>query len=287
MVAGMAAGGEVRWVTVVFTAVGIGDMSGDVFGNGMLLSRKTRLLAAFDHRNIFIDPDPDAEESWRERKRLLDQPASAWTDYSPDLISDGGGVWGRGDKRIELSDRAREVLGIEEGIVNGEALVKAILAASCVACHRDGNALGGIRVDTYSTAFANRAARELLEITNDILSYASSEDRANRGNAVHFRLRELVGQLGHQLRSLAGAKGLEAVVDLAELPPPGSPDETAAIERAPLVPEHFEARAFYARCNGDLGQSRSDLDEAKKLYTQRGEDAGKGQSAKSIQRFQP
>ncbi|MBT8461945.1 MAG: NAD-glutamate dehydrogenase, partial [Gemmatimonadetes bacterium] len=77
-----------------FTAVGIGDMSGDVFGNGMLLSGKTLLLAAFDHRNIFIDPDPDPETSWRERKRLFDQSGSAWTDYSPDLISEGGGVWG-------------------------------------------------------------------------------------------------------------------------------------------------------------------------------------------------
>ncbi len=112
-----------------FTAVGIGDMSGDVFGNGMLLSRKTLLLAAFDHRNIFIDPDPVAEESWRERKRLFDQPGSAWTDYAPSLISEGGGVWGRGDKRIDLSDRAREMLGIEESTLNGEALVKAILAA--------------------------------------------------------------------------------------------------------------------------------------------------------------
>jgi glutamate dehydrogenase len=112
-----------------FTAVGIGDMSGDVFGNGMLLSRKTRLLAAFDHRNIFIDPDPRAEESWQERKRLFDQPGSAWTDYAAELISEGGGVWGRGDKRIELSDRAREVLGIDERALNGEGLVKAILAA--------------------------------------------------------------------------------------------------------------------------------------------------------------
>jgi glutamate dehydrogenase len=147
-----------------FTAVGIGDMSGDVFGNGMLLSRKTRLLAAFDHRNIFIDPDPDAEESWRERKRLFDQPGSAWTDYSPDLISDGGGVWGRGDKRIDLSDRAREVLGIEEATLNGEALVKAILAAP-VELWWNGGIGTYVRASAETDAAVSDPGNDLVRIT--------------------------------------------------------------------------------------------------------------------------
>ena len=147
-----------------FTAVGIGDMSGDVFGNGMLLSRKTRLLAAFDHRNIFIDPDPDAEESWRERKRLFDQPGSAWTDYSTDLISDGGGVWGRGDKRIELSDRAREVLGIEQESVNGEALVQAILAAP-VELWWNGGIGTYVRASSETDAAVSDPGNDLVRIT--------------------------------------------------------------------------------------------------------------------------
>ena len=147
-----------------FTAVGIGDMSGDVFGNGMLLSRKTRLLAAFDHRNIFIDPDPDAEESWIERKRLFELPASAWTDYSPDLISDGGGVWGRGDKRIELSERAREVLGIEDEVVNGEALVKAILAAP-VELWWNGGIGTYVRASSETDAAVSDPGNDLVRIT--------------------------------------------------------------------------------------------------------------------------
>src|SRR5690606_10790446 len=86
-----------------FTCVGIGDMSGDVFGNGMLLSRHIRLVAAFDHRHVFIDPDPDAAKSYAERQRLFRLPRSSWADYDPKLISKGGGVWPRSAKSIPLS----------------------------------------------------------------------------------------------------------------------------------------------------------------------------------------
>jgi glutamate dehydrogenase len=110
-----------------FTAAGIGDMSGDVFGNGMLLSRKIRLLAAFNHVHVFIDPDPDAETSHAERRRLFDLPASAWTDYDRARISKGGGVHRRDAKAIELSPEARKALGVQESVMNGEALVSAIL----------------------------------------------------------------------------------------------------------------------------------------------------------------
>ena len=78
-----------------FSVIGVGDMSGDVFGNGMLLSQQTRLLAAFDHRHIFLDPDPDAAVSWAERKRMFDLPRSSWADYDKALISKGGGVFAR------------------------------------------------------------------------------------------------------------------------------------------------------------------------------------------------
>ncbi|GAL10915.1 NAD-specific glutamate dehydrogenase large form [Vibrio astriarenae] len=79
--------------TTDFTAAGIGDMAGDVFGNGMLLSKHTRLLAAFNHMHIFLDPNPDSAVSWEERKRLFDLPRSSWEDYDQSLISEGGGIF--------------------------------------------------------------------------------------------------------------------------------------------------------------------------------------------------
>ncbi|MBV2362119.1 NAD-glutamate dehydrogenase [Streptomonospora nanhaiensis] len=99
-----------------FTAVGIGDMSGDVFGNGMLLSRHTRLVAAFDHRHVFLDPDPDPERSFAERQRLFDLPRSSWADYDTSLISAGGGVHPRTAKSIPITPQVREALGIDDGV---------------------------------------------------------------------------------------------------------------------------------------------------------------------------
>ena len=93
--------------------VGVGDMSGDVFGNGMLLSRHIRLIAAFDHRHVFIDPTPDAAASFAERERLFKLPRSSWADYDAQLISEGGGVWSRAEKSIPLSPQARAALGID------------------------------------------------------------------------------------------------------------------------------------------------------------------------------
>ncbi|MBN8508562.1 MAG: NAD-glutamate dehydrogenase [Burkholderiales bacterium] len=95
-----------------FTVVGVGDMSGDVFGNGMLLSRHIRLVAAFDHRHVFIDPAPDAAATFAERQRLFALPRSSWADYDPSLISAGGGVWSRAEKSIPVSPQARAALGI-------------------------------------------------------------------------------------------------------------------------------------------------------------------------------
>ncbi|MEL6372473.1 MAG: NAD-glutamate dehydrogenase [Pseudomonadota bacterium] len=98
-----------------FTAIGVGDMSGDVFGNGMLLSDRTRLLAAFDHRDIFIDPDPDPSTSFAERKRLFEQPRSSWQDYDPSVLSTGGGIYARNAKAVDLSAQACAFLGFEVG----------------------------------------------------------------------------------------------------------------------------------------------------------------------------
>ncbi len=110
-----------------FTVAAIGDMSGDVFGNGMLLSRKIRLVAAFNHLHIFIDPDPDMAASFRERKRLFRINRSGWSDYDESLISKGGGVFSRQTKTIRLSKETREMLGIKETSLQPNQLIRAIL----------------------------------------------------------------------------------------------------------------------------------------------------------------
>ncbi|MFB7421220.1 NAD-glutamate dehydrogenase [Streptomyces sp. NPDC056121] len=114
-----------------FTVVGVGDMSGDVFGNGMLLSEHIRLVAAFDHRHIFIDPRPDAATSYAERRRLFDLPRSSWADYNKELISAGGGIFPRSAKAIQLNAHIREALGIESGAakMTPADLMKTILHA--------------------------------------------------------------------------------------------------------------------------------------------------------------
>lgn len=117
--------------TEAFTAVGIGDMSGDVFGNGLLRSKATRLVAAFDHRDIFLDPTPDAAVSFEERQRLYNLPRSSWQDYNRELISAGGGVYSRGLKSIEITPEVREVLGLDESVTElaPAELISAILKA--------------------------------------------------------------------------------------------------------------------------------------------------------------
>jgi glutamate dehydrogenase len=112
-----------------FSVVGVGDMSGDVFGNGMLREDTIRLVAAFDHRDIFIDPDPDSKTAFAERKRLFDLPRSSWQDYDKTLISKGGGVYPRTLKEIHLSPEAQKLLGLPEA-VTPQAVMKAILTAA-------------------------------------------------------------------------------------------------------------------------------------------------------------
>ena len=117
--------------TTPFTAVGIGDMSGDVFGNGLLRSPQTKLLAAFDHRHVFVDPDPDPATSFAERQRLYDLPRSTWEDYDPSLISPGGGVFPRTAKSITVTAEMVSSLGIEEGTeaLTPDELIQAVLKA--------------------------------------------------------------------------------------------------------------------------------------------------------------
>jgi len=126
-----SSGISARWTWTsarrLFTVAGVGDMSGDVFGNGMLRERTIRLVAAFDHRDIFIDPVPDPEKSLAERQRLFDLPRSSWQDYNRALISPGGGVFSRSLKEIKLSPQAQKLIGLDGATTNPQQLMNAIL----------------------------------------------------------------------------------------------------------------------------------------------------------------
>ena len=150
--------------------IGIGDMSGDVFGNGLLRSRNLKLIAAFDHRHIFIDPSPDPAASFDERKRLFDLPRSSWADYNPALISPGGGVFRRGQKRIELSPQARAALGCDSDALDGESLIQCILRAPVDLFYNGG-------IGTYVRATTETDA-EVADHANDACRITAPELRA-------------------------------------------------------------------------------------------------------------
>jgi glutamate dehydrogenase len=150
--------------------VGCGDMSGDVFGNGMLLSKTIRLVAAFDHRHIFLDPDPDAARSWEERNRMFALPRSSWADYDTALISEGGGIFPRTQKTIPLSPQMRAVLGIADATIDPSSLITAILKAPV-----DLLWFGGI--GTYVKA-SGQANGEVGDPANDALRVNGAEVRA-------------------------------------------------------------------------------------------------------------
>ena len=162
------------------TVVGIGDMSGDVFGNGMLLSSRLRLVAAFDHRHVFLDPDPEPEASYAERRRLFELPRSSWADYDSSLISAGGGVYSRALKSVRLTPEVREVLGLASGVeeLRPDDLISAILCAPVDLLWNGG-------IGTYVKASAE--------------THADVGDRANdslRVDAVDLRAR-IVGEGGN------------------------------------------------------------------------------------------
>ncbi|GAA4009930.1 NAD-glutamate dehydrogenase [Sphingomonas swuensis] len=152
------------------TAAGCGDMSGDVFGNGMLLSKAIQLVAAFDHRHIFIDPTPDPATSWEERQRLFDLPRSSWDDYDRSKLSPGAMIVPRGQKEIELTKEAATALGIEPGTVDPSTLISAILKAPVGLMW-----FGGI--GTYVKA-SSQAHSAVGDPANDGLRVDASELRA-------------------------------------------------------------------------------------------------------------
>jgi glutamate dehydrogenase len=155
--------------TTPFTVVGVGDMSGDVFGNGMLLSDKLKLVAAFDHRHIFIDPNPDVAVSFKERQRMFALPRSSWEDYDKSLISKGGGVYPRSARTIELSPEARAALGIEAASMTPEQLMRAILMAPVDMFYNGG-------IGTYIKA-ATESHAQVKDRANDAIRVNGSELR--------------------------------------------------------------------------------------------------------------
>ncbi|MBX3694921.1 MAG: NAD-glutamate dehydrogenase [Steroidobacteraceae bacterium] len=153
-----------------FTVAGIGDMAGDVFGNGMLLSKHIRLLAAFNHMHVFIDPDPDAARSFGERQRLFRMPRSGWDDYDRKLISRGGGVFLRSAKSIPLSPEARRVLGLEAPAATPQEVIRAILRMQVDLLWNGG-------IGTYVKASNERHA-EVGDRSNDSVRVDGRELRA-------------------------------------------------------------------------------------------------------------
>ncbi len=181
------------------TVAGCGDMSGDVFGNGMLLSKAIKLVAAFDHRHIFIDPAPDPEASWNERKRLFDLPRSSWEDYDASLISDGGSVFSRASKQIKLPRQARELLGIADEEIEPETLISAILRAEV-----DLLWFGGI--GTYIKASSENHI-EVGDPANDGLRVNGDEVRAKViGEGANLGVTQ-AGRIAYSLHGANGAGG--------------------------------------------------------------------------------
>ncbi len=172
--------------TTPFSAVGVGDMSGDVFGNGMLRENTTRLLAAFDHRDIFIDPDPDAAATFAERKRMFALPRSSWQDFDKTLISKGGGVYPRASKEIRLSPETQKLFGVGASVTPQE-LMKAILKAKV-----DLLFFGGIgtyvRAAGESDEAAGDRANDAIRVTSDDLNCKVIGEGANLGMTQRGRI---------------------------------------------------------------------------------------------------
>ncbi|HZX39631.1 MAG TPA: NAD-glutamate dehydrogenase [Streptomyces sp.] len=165
-----------------FTVVGVGDMSGDVFGNGMLLSEHIRLVAAFDHRHIFIDPNPDAALSYAERRRLFELPRSSWADYNKQLLSQGGGIHARSAKSIPVNAQMRAALGIKAGIakMTPAELMKAILKAP-VDLLWNGGIGTYVKASTESNADVGDKANDAIRVNGEDLGVKVVGEGGNLG----------------------------------------------------------------------------------------------------------
>jgi glutamate dehydrogenase len=194
-----------------FTCVGVGDMSGDVFGNGLLLSKHTRLLAAFNHMHVFLDPDPDPASSHAERQRLFDLPRSAWSDYNPALISKGGGIYERKAKSITLSPEVRARFGIAKEQVTPAELIKTLLKAEI-----DLLFFGGIgtyvRAKDETNAEVGDRANDALRVTGEELGAKVVGEGANLGVTQRGRIESAM----HGVRINTDALDNSAGVDTSD-----------------------------------------------------------------------
>jgi glutamate dehydrogenase len=180
-----------------FSVVGIGDMSGDVFGNAMLLSKHIRLIAAFDHRHIFVDPSPHVAASWEERRRLFELPRSSWDDYDRSLISEGGGVYARHQKAVPVSDQVRAALGIGDGVeeLTPPKLIRAILTAPVDLLFNGG--IGTyVKAESESDAHVGDRANDFVRVNGNQVRAKVIAEGGNLG----------VTQLGRVEFSLAGGR---------------------------------------------------------------------------------
>ncbi|UKK86140.1 NAD-glutamate dehydrogenase [Sphingopyxis sp. BSN-002] len=167
--------------------VGCGDMSGDVFGNGMLLSKAIQLVAAFDHRHIFLDPSPDPAKSWKERERMFNLPRSSWEDYDKKLISKGGGVFPRSQKSIPLTPEVQAMLGLSQAEIEPGALISAILKAPA-----DLLWFGGIgtyvKAASQNNAEVGDPANDALRVDAEDLRVRAVGEGANLGTTQAARI---------------------------------------------------------------------------------------------------
>jgi glutamate dehydrogenase len=158
-----------------FTVVGIGDMSGDVFGNGMLRSRMTKLVGAFNHQHVFLDPDPDPERSFGERQRLFELPRSTWRDYDVSRLSPGGGVFDRQARAIPLAPETRRLLGIAAATASGEEVIRRLLCADVDLLYNGGIGTYVKGSDEETAAVADRANDRVRVNASDLRARVVAE----------------------------------------------------------------------------------------------------------------
>jgi glutamate dehydrogenase len=170
-----------------FTVIGIGDMAGDVFGNGMLLSKKIKLVAAFNHEHIFLDPNPDSDISFSERQRLFQLPRSGWNDYNPELISKGGGVYLRSAKSINLSPEIQNILDVHQNTIVPSDLIKAILK-SPVDLLWNGGIGTYVKATFESNAMVGDRANDILRINGKELRARVVGEGGNLGFTQYGRV---------------------------------------------------------------------------------------------------